>query len=224
MGEVMFETSSELLADGTRLVRVRGELDLATAPELERALEPNGDGDGRIVVDLSECTFIDSTGLKILVDADRRRGHDLLIVANGMAVRRTFEVSGLDGHLTLHSSIESALTSSTPAEGKQPTTGAMVRLLVQAPDPDSALSLVDELQGLRCELLPGEDERCEVQVELGDGRRQQVNPALDAVERWLTRVGISATRVKLGDQTYVVERRSDVLARSQGNGGRVVRN
>ena len=220
----MFETSSELLADRTRLVRIRGELDLATAPELERALEPNGDGDGRIVVDLSECTFIDSTGLKILVDADRRCGHALLIVANGMAVRRTFELSGLDGHLRLHSSIESALTSSTSAEGKQPATGAMVRLLVEAPDADSALSLVDELEGLRCELLPGEDERCEVQVDLGNGRGQQVNPALDAVERWLTRTGIVATRVKLGDQTYVVERGSEALARSGVDGGRFATN
>ena len=105
-----FDASSEYLNDETRIVRVRGELDLYTAPEFERALEQNRAADGRVVVDLSECTFIDSTGLGILVKADRRGDPDaLLIVANGVEVLRAFKVSGLDRRLVLHPTIESAL-------------------------------------------------------------------------------------------------------------------
>jgi hypothetical protein len=59
---------------------------------------------------LSECTFIDSTGLGILVKADSHIGRNaLLIVATGPAVLRTFEVSGLDRQFALRPSLESAL-------------------------------------------------------------------------------------------------------------------
>ena len=85
----------------------------------------------------------------------------------------------------------------------------MDQLRVEAPDPDSAISLIDQIKVLHCELLPGEDGRCEVQVEFGDGRGQEIKAALDAVERWLTTAGIQATRVKLSHQTYVVERRAE---------------
>ena len=114
MEEIEFEASCEQLADKTRLVRVRGELDLYTRPEFERALEPNGAGAGRVVVDLSECTFIDSTGLGTLIAADRHNGGALLIVASGLEVLRALEVSGLDRHLTLHPSLQSALNGKAP--------------------------------------------------------------------------------------------------------------
>lgn len=115
MTEVRFRASSERLADETRIVRVRGELDLYTAPEFERALELEGAADGRLVVDLSECTFIDSTGLGILVAADRHTGgNSLLIVGSGMEVLRAFEVSALDRHLTLYPTLESALNGAAP--------------------------------------------------------------------------------------------------------------
>jgi anti-anti-sigma factor len=110
MSEVRFQASCERVADQTCIVRVRGELDLYTAPEFERALELDGAADGRVVVDLSECTFIDSSGLGILVAADRRTsGNGLLIVASGIEVLRAFEVSGLDQHLMLYPTLESAL-------------------------------------------------------------------------------------------------------------------
>ena len=115
MTEVRFQTSSERLADETRIVRVRGELDLYSAPEFQRALELEGAADGRVVVDLSECTFIDSTGLGILLAADRHTsGNGLLIVGSGMEVLRAFEVSGIDRHLTLYPTLELALNGTAP--------------------------------------------------------------------------------------------------------------
>lgn len=115
MTEVEFQAESERLSEETQLVRVSGELDLYTAPDFERALQLDGVAGGRIVVDLRECTFIDSTGLGILVAADRRNGgNGLAIVAGSMEVLRAFEVSGLDGRLTLHPTVESALNGSAP--------------------------------------------------------------------------------------------------------------
>jgi anti-sigma B factor antagonist len=108
-GEIEFRASSERLADETCLVSVAGELDLYTAPEFERALGLNGGANGPVVVDLSECTFIGSTGLGILVQADRHiGGNALLIVAAGPEVLRAFEASGLDHRFSLHPSLESA--------------------------------------------------------------------------------------------------------------------
>lgn len=110
MEEIRFRASSERLADETQVVSVAGELDLYTAPEFEEALALNGGANGRVVVDLSECTFIDSTGLEILVKADRYVGREaLLIVATGREVLRAFEVSGLDRQFALHPSLEAAV-------------------------------------------------------------------------------------------------------------------
>jgi anti-sigma B factor antagonist len=108
--EIRFRASSERLADETQVVSIVGELDLYTAPQFEQALALNGSEPSRVVVDLSECTFIDSTGLGILLKADRHIGRDaLLIVAAGPEVLRAFEVSGLDRRFALPASLEAAV-------------------------------------------------------------------------------------------------------------------
>jgi anti-sigma B factor antagonist len=113
MEGIEFRASSQHLGDGTRVVAVAGEVDLYTAPEFERALELNGGAGGRVVVDLSECTFLDSTGLGILVQANRHNGgNGLLVVAGGVEVLRAFQVTGLDGRFVLHPTLESALNGS----------------------------------------------------------------------------------------------------------------
>ncbi len=62
---------------GEIVLALEGELDLATAEPLRRslleAIESNGAG---VAVDMSGCSFIDSTGLRILVEAARRLGSD----------------------------------------------------------------------------------------------------------------------------------------------------
>src|ERR687887_2045691 len=73
MAIIEFEARSERLVNGTCLVWVAGELDLHTAPELERALLAAAtEAPGPVMVDLSGCTFLDSTALAILVEANRR--------------------------------------------------------------------------------------------------------------------------------------------------------
>lgn len=92
---------------GERLhVTLRGELDLATAPELEELLESRLGSGQEVVVDLRGLEFMDSSGVRVLVAGHARAdraGTRLLIVRPGgeSPVAKIIEVSGLDGELHL---------------------------------------------------------------------------------------------------------------------------
>lgn len=80
-----FNVSSEA-ARGTTVVRVEGELDIGSAPELRAELDRVvREHDGDVVVDLCPTTFIDSTGLAVLLNAVRR----LTRARRGFGVRCT---------------------------------------------------------------------------------------------------------------------------------------
>ncbi len=90
--------------DGVQLVSVAGELDLATAPELRAALDAAEAGAARaIALDLSEVTFVDSTGIAVLVEytARSRSNGDRLRILSGPAVDRVLDVSGTRRHLPM---------------------------------------------------------------------------------------------------------------------------
>lgn len=83
-----------------RVLALRGELDAYAAPELQErladALEP---GDGDVVVDLSDVTFLDSTILGLLAAGLRRareQGNELRLVLPSGPARRIFELTGLE--------------------------------------------------------------------------------------------------------------------------------
>jgi anti-sigma B factor antagonist/stage II sporulation protein AA (anti-sigma F factor antagonist) len=81
-----------------RTLRPTGELDIATAPRLERALAERVAPGERLVLDLGDLQFIDSTGLRVIVRAvetARQRGCDLRLRHGPPAVRRVFELSGV---------------------------------------------------------------------------------------------------------------------------------
>jgi len=65
----MTDLSIELTSEGpAQVVRIGGELDLASAPELTEALAKlDGSTTGRLVIDLSDCEFIDSAGLAAIL-------------------------------------------------------------------------------------------------------------------------------------------------------------
>jgi anti-sigma B factor antagonist len=91
-------------ADGEVHVALTGELDLATSPALERTLHdlPAAAG-GRVVVDLRGLTFMDSTGLRVLMRWDlagREAGLEPVFVAGPDAVQRVFEATRLLERLT----------------------------------------------------------------------------------------------------------------------------
>jgi anti-sigma B factor antagonist len=82
-------------------VRLEGELDLATAPAFEAEVE-RIEGAELVVFDLRELTFIDSTGLQVILRADaatRRDGVEFAIVRGPRAVERLFGVMNLEQRL-----------------------------------------------------------------------------------------------------------------------------
>lgn len=81
-----------------------GELDIATTPELEQALDAAANGGGEIVLDLRELTFMDSTGLRALAQANTRAeetGVALSIIRGPRQIERVLEISGLGALLPL---------------------------------------------------------------------------------------------------------------------------
>ena len=83
--------------DGCR-IKLSGEFDL-TCRDLAAAVLSQTDGEPRVVLDLSELDFIDSTGIHFVVAAHeqaRQRGCDFTIVRGGPAVERVFSLVGLD--------------------------------------------------------------------------------------------------------------------------------
>jgi anti-anti-sigma factor len=86
------------------LVSLHGELDGATAKELEAEfIRIEATSVSRIVLDLRELEFIDSTGLAVILRADTRAKHDghvLRVLRPDGQVRRVFELSDMDALLT----------------------------------------------------------------------------------------------------------------------------
>jgi anti-sigma B factor antagonist len=93
------------------VIRLGGELDLYNSGEIRQTLMSAIDsGAERIVVDMSEVEFVDSTALGVLIEARSKIGHGRLLLAAPQAeTRRTLQVSGLDRHLPVHDSVDEAL-------------------------------------------------------------------------------------------------------------------
>lgn len=101
--------------DDAVVLDAQGFLDLSTRLKLSTALNDVVTADGRaVVVDLCDVTFLDSTGLGVLMNALRRltrQRRSLRIVCPPGNIRRIFELSGLDGTFALDDSREKALAS-----------------------------------------------------------------------------------------------------------------
>lgn len=91
--------------DGRHTLRLSGELDLAVAAGLEaRILGLCGEGVSGIELDLSRLTFMDSTGLRAVLNAQElcaERGYDFLVRPGGGQVQRLLELTGTSEVLPL---------------------------------------------------------------------------------------------------------------------------
>ena len=99
---------------GAVVVCLAGELDLYNANDVREALlgviaeEP-----ARLLVDLAEVTFIDSTALGVLIEARSRMANRraFLLAAPGMETTRALEISGLDKHFAVHDTVDQAIAA-----------------------------------------------------------------------------------------------------------------
>ena len=85
--------------------RVRGELDISSAPRLEDALQRSeADGPALLVLDLGGLDFMDSTGLRVLISADtraREAGRRFVLVQGNDMVQRVLRITRLDERLEI---------------------------------------------------------------------------------------------------------------------------
>ena len=84
------------------VVRVTGEIDMSTVDVLRRELGNARAADATTLLDLSGVTFIDSSGLRILIEAHQTRldsDASLTLRSPSAAVQRLLEISGLTSHL-----------------------------------------------------------------------------------------------------------------------------
>jgi anti-sigma B factor antagonist len=92
-----FQIEIEDAAKGTIVLKVTGELDLAVAGELQTTLDKTAPEDV-VLLDLSGCEFIDSTGLAVVLHAKKRQdksGGRLALFSASDQVERVLEISGL---------------------------------------------------------------------------------------------------------------------------------
>ena len=100
--------------DGGVVVHLAGELDLYNAHEVREALlAACAETPPRLVVDLSAVEFVDSTALGVLVEGrSRMDDKQAFVLASPVAeTMRALEVSGLDKHFLIRTTVEEALAS-----------------------------------------------------------------------------------------------------------------
>jgi len=108
---------SQELEGGIHVFAVRGELDMNTTPDLARELDQAlADSSASIMLDLSECEFIDSTGIALIVRAwkqlegngDEGKGRLVLCSINHQ-VRRLLKITGVEGSISMYEQRDAAL-------------------------------------------------------------------------------------------------------------------
>ena len=100
---------------GVSVLQARGEIDVASAPEFHASrAQLIGEGPEILIVDMSEVSFIDSTGLGVLVSAEkesRGAGHELRLVVTQPPITRLLALTGLDEVFTVVSSTQDAVNA-----------------------------------------------------------------------------------------------------------------
>jgi anti-sigma B factor antagonist len=101
--------------DDLAIVSVSGEVDLETASQLgDHALDALRDVSPHVLLDLTGVTFMDSTGLKVLLSIQRRAdlaGGSFAIAGASRSVRKILSVTGLDQTFTIHDTVDEAPTT-----------------------------------------------------------------------------------------------------------------
>jgi anti-anti-sigma factor len=97
------------------IVHVRGDIDVLTSDAFRQAILAAERAADRIVISLLDCPYLDSTGLTVLIAAQRRLGERLAVVLSEQGnVRKIIEIASLAQFLRIVPSLELAVSSVTP--------------------------------------------------------------------------------------------------------------
>ncbi len=123
-GETQAFIATEQVDGRVPVVSVIGEVDMATAPAFEQSLLDAADsGTDQVIVDLSGCSYFDSTGLKVLL-ATRRHldpmNRRLSVVMSNPNMLEIFRITGFDRRFEIHPSLKSALNGHGHVNGDGP--------------------------------------------------------------------------------------------------------
>ena len=115
-------------AGGVTIGELTGEVDIASVPALrERLLGLLRPGSSRLVIDLSEVSFCDASGLAVLVGAGRRArllGGFLRLAAVSPQVGRVLHLAGLLRSFAIFPTVHAAAAGPPPAQARQAGTAA----------------------------------------------------------------------------------------------------
>jgi anti-sigma B factor antagonist len=104
IAEKPFQLSVDASTETGTVVRLSGELDLSEAPELQACLSVLFDAGTNVVVDLSELSFLDSSGIGVLIAAHKRAAlleRSFVVRGPSGGVARVLQISGVDQVLTI---------------------------------------------------------------------------------------------------------------------------
>ncbi|WP_194815536.1 STAS domain-containing protein [Nocardia sp. XZ_19_385] len=108
-------TTAVTVHDGATVLTVAGEVDLATAPALETAIEGvlADKAAPVLIIDLTGVSFLASAGMAALVAAHQRAGDatTIAVVADGPATSRQLKMTSLDQVFSLYSTLDAALAA-----------------------------------------------------------------------------------------------------------------
>lgn len=99
---------------GRVVIALTGEIDMENAPQVRRALLDNMKQKRDILVDLSQVTYIDSSGIASLIEglqAARKQKNDLALVSVSQRARRVLELARLDKVFAIHPDLATALAA-----------------------------------------------------------------------------------------------------------------
>ena len=99
--------------EGATIIAVGGEIDVYTAPKLREEIHRRLDqGDTRIVVDLTNVAYMDSSGLGVLIGALKRareENGDLIVASPNPRIARILDVTGLSKIFNVHAGTQEAV-------------------------------------------------------------------------------------------------------------------
>jgi anti-sigma B factor antagonist len=99
---------------GASVVTFTGEVDLESSPAAREILLKCLESTGTVIVDLSEVTYIDSSGVASLVEAlqaAKKNGSQFALAAVSEPTRRVLELARLDKVFTLYDSVDEGLNA-----------------------------------------------------------------------------------------------------------------